>query len=195
MAKKSTRSKSRSRATEGVLENLDGAEAASVLKALLDRHPELRNEAETIARRMLIEVSMFSVANEVADAMLQFDYDDLNARAGRHSWGYVEPSEAAGELLEEALEPFTSEMTRYLKMGLEEQAQEMCLGILLGLYGVSDSENDILGWAPDFAGEGAGNALDLWIKAAGRTPDRLSREFVKEHLPGWDWVLEERAGA
>ena len=55
---------------------------------------------------MLVEISPFSVADEVEDALLQFDYDDLNGRARSHSWGYVEPSEAAGELLEEALEPF-----------------------------------------------------------------------------------------
>ena len=172
-----------------VLEKLDGAEAASVLKSLLDRHPELRTEAETVARGVLSEVSMFLVADDVENAVLQFDYDDLNRRAGRHSWGYVEPTEAAWELLEEAVEPFVGEMKRYLEMGLEEQAQEVCRGILLGLYRVRDGgSNDILNWAPDFPGEAAGNALDVWSKTAGteeagaparKRPRRLSRDFVR----------------
>ena len=70
-----------------MLDKLDGAEAASVLRKLLDRHGELRSEAETIARAMLAEISPLSVADEVEEALLQFDYDDLNGRAGGHSWG------------------------------------------------------------------------------------------------------------
>ncbi len=63
--------------------------------------------------------------------LLLYDYDDLNARAGGHSWGYVEPTETAWELLEEAVEPVLSEMKRYLEIELEEQAREFCHGILL----------------------------------------------------------------
>ncbi|MGD0776491.1 MAG: hypothetical protein ABSC05_27060, partial [Candidatus Solibacter sp.] len=129
--------------------------------------------------------------------VLQFDYDDLNSRAGGHSWGYVEPTEAAWELLEEALEPFVTEMKRYLELGLEEQSREMCQGILLGLYRVQDGRsNDILGWATDFPRESAGHAFEVWMSATGgerapakRKQRRLSSEFVREHLPDWDWVL------
>jgi hypothetical protein len=105
-----------------VLHDLDDAEAASVLRKLLDRHPELRAEAETIAREMLIAISPSSVADDVENALLQFDYDDLNGRAGSRSWGYVEPAQAATDLLEEAVEPFLSDLKRYLEMGLEDQA-------------------------------------------------------------------------
>jgi hypothetical protein len=129
MGGKDAKSKS-DRKVEGanVLEKLDNAETASVLRKLLDRHSELRFEAEAIASGMLAEISPFSVADEVEDALLQFDYDDLNGRAGSHSWGYVEPSEAAGELLEEALEPFVNDMKRHLEMGLEDQAAQFCTG-------------------------------------------------------------------
>jgi hypothetical protein len=184
-----------------LLEKLDGAESASVLKALVDQHPELRSEAEALGKEVLGEVSLFSVADDVENAALQFDYDDLNSRAGSHSWGYVEPTEAAWELLEEAVEPFVSEMKRYLDLGLEEQSREVCQGILLGLYRVQDGQsNDVLGWAEDFPGEAAANALEVWMSASGREgalegrkPRRLSSEFVREHLPNWDWVLKPGA--
>ena len=182
----------------GVLQKLDAAESASVLSGLLDHHPELRPEAELLAREVLGEVSSLSVADQVENAVLQFDYDDLNSRAGGHSWGYVEPTEAAWELLEEALEPFVSEMRRFLELGLEEQSREMCQGILLGLYRVRNGlNNDILGWATDFPEESAGNALEVWMSAtvgerapAKRKPRRLSSEFVREPLPDWDWVFK-----
>ena len=181
-----------------VLEKLDAAESASVLKALVDHHPELRSEAEALAREALGEVSLFSVADDVEDAVLQFDYDDLNSRAGGHSGGYVEPTEAAWELLEEAVEPFVSEMKRYLDLGLEEQSRDVCQGILLGLYRVRDGRsNDILGWAEDFPAEAAGNALEVLMSAAGgegvpggRKPRGLSSAFVREHMPDWEWVLK-----
>ena len=176
----------------------DGAESASVLKALLERHPELRSEAEALGKEALGEVSFLAVAGDVQAAVLQFDYDDLNDRAGAHSWGYVEPGEAANELMEEAVEPFVSEMKRYLELGLEEQARQVCQGILLGLYRAENAGgNEILDWAEDFPAESAGCALEDWMQAVGsvsasegRKGRRLSSAFAREHLPGWDWALK-----
>jgi len=51
--------------------------------------------------------------------------------------GYVEPSEAAGELLEEALEPFVNDMKRHLEMDLRIRLAVLP-GNLLGLYRVRD---------------------------------------------------------
>jgi len=187
-----------------LLARLDSGEAASVLKALLARHRELRPEAEAIARHSLTQVSLFSVAEDVEIALLQYDYDDLNGRAGGHSWGYVEPTEAAWELLEEAMEPFVNEMKRYLEMGLEDQAQRFCQGVVLGLYRVRNGQdNDILGWAEDFPAEAAGNVFDVWMSASGiggegetarHKPRTLPPAFVREHLPDWGWLLKPAAG-
>ena len=181
-----------------LLDKLNEAEAASVLRKLLDRHSELRSEIEGIARDMLAGISPFFVADEIEDALLQFDYDDLNGRAGGHSWGYVEPSEAAEELLEEALDPFIDDMKRYLEAGLEDRACQFCQGILLGLYRVRGGENDILNWAPDFPGDAAGNVLKVWRETSGsdrgsapaKRRRRLSPDFVREHVPDWDWLLD-----
>jgi hypothetical protein len=86
MAKKNAKSKSdrKEESCANVLDKLDSAEAASVLGKLLDRHSELRSEAEAIASDMLTEISPDSVADEIEEALLQFDYDDLNGRAGSH---------------------------------------------------------------------------------------------------------------
>ena len=133
MAEKNAKSKRDRKGESGasLLDKLTEAEAASVLRKLLDRHSELRAEAEAAARDMLAGISPLSVAGEIEDALLQFDYDDLNGRAGRRSCGYVEPSEAAGELLEEALDPFIDDMKRYLEAGLEEPACQFCQGCRL----------------------------------------------------------------
>ena len=196
VARKDPKPKSNRESEKGtdLLARLDNAEAASVLKTLLVRHRELHSEAEAIARDLLTEISPLSVAADVEAALLQYDYDDLNGRAGSHSGGYVEPSEAAWELLEEALEPFVSEMQRYLEMGLEDQARQFCQGILLGLYRVRGQDNDVLGWAEDFPADSAGKAMRVWMSAAGTgKPRALPPGFVREHLPDWDRVLKPAA--
>ena len=204
MARKDPKRKANREGEPDLLARLDNAEAASVLKKLLARHRELRPEAETIPSGLLTAVSPSSVADDVEIALLQYDYDDLNGRAGSHSWGYVEPTEAAWELLEEAVEPFVGEMKGYLEMGLEEHAVQFCQGVVLGLYRVRDGhDNDILGWAEDFPAEAACNLLDVWTSAAGigeegeaasHKPRVLPPGFVREHLPDWGWLLKPAAG-
>jgi hypothetical protein len=53
-----------------------------------------------MARDLLGEVSFEDVGCEIEGATPALDLDDLNSRAGRHRWGYEDPTEAAWELLE-----------------------------------------------------------------------------------------------
>lgn len=187
-----------------LLDKLQPGEAALVLRRLLAGHPELLPEAEEISRSTLGDVSFESIASEVEDSIRQFDLDDLNGRAGRHSWGYTEPTEAAWELLEEAVEPFVEDMKRHLGLGLDEEAFEICKGIVLGLYQCRDaSEDEFLGWAPDFPDEAAGDAVADWIGAgkqgaSGNQPGAnrtlMLREFVDKHVPEWQWISKRVVG-
>jgi hypothetical protein len=187
-----------------LLDQLQPGEAAVVLRRLLADHTELLSEAEGIARSTLGEVSFESIACEVEDSIRRMDLDDLNGRAGRHSWGYTEPSEAAWQLLEEAVEPFLEDMRRHLGLGLDEEAFEICKGIVLGLYQCRDANGDeVLGWAEDFPAEAAGDAVSDWIgggkqRASGNRPGtnrlRLLREFVDKHVPEWRWISKQVAG-
>jgi len=187
-----------------LVDELQPGEAALVLRRLLAGHPELVAEAEEISRSTLGDVSFESIASEVEDAIRQFDLDDLDGRAGRHSWGYTEPAKAAWELLKEAVEPFVEDMKRHLGLGLHDEAFEICKGIVLGLYQCRDSSGDeFLGWAEDFPTEAAGNAVAGWMAASKPGapsnppgPDRvlLFRKFVEEQVPEWPWISKKVAG-
>ena len=187
-----------------LLDELQPGEAALVLRRLLAVHPELLSEAEEISRSTLGDVSFESIASEVEDAIRQFNLDDLDGRAGRHSWGYTEPTEAAWELLEEAVEPFVEDMKRHLGLGLHGEAFEICKGIVLGLYQCRDASGDeFLGWAEDFPAEAAGNAVDDWISAgkpgaSGSQPGpnrvALFRKFVDEYAPEWQRISKKVGG-
>lgn len=192
-------SKTGERGKVSVVAGLNGEEAASVLRHLLNCHPELQAEAEAVAADVIGEISYLDVAEDVESAVLQFDWDDLNGCAGSHSGGYVEPGEAASELLEEAVEPFVGDMKRYLGIGLVKQARELCQGILLGLYRIRNNEgNGVLNYAPDFPEEAAGNALDEWSeasKAQGEIGPALSRDFIASCIPEWKWAAKTRSAA
>ncbi len=165
------------------LKRLKPDESAAVLRRLLEAHPDLAGEAEEIARSLLHEVNYEEVAAEIEDEIRAQDYEALNARAGRHEWGYVEPSEAAWEILEEIVEPFREDMKRHLELGLEGEALEICKGLVLGCYRLSERQGgDVLGWAPDFPGEAAGNALELWYTGTDDLKKREARRIKRPPL-------------
>lgn len=177
-----------------ILDHLAPGESAAVLRRLLTAHPELAAEAEQIARSVLSEVSFESVADDVEDALRSLNLDDLNSRAGRHRWGYTEPTEAAWELLEEALEPFREDMKRQMELGLAAEALEICKGIVLGLYRLRNKEGDeFLGWAPDFPDEAAADAVTAWRDALKERSGTLPfpRDFVEEFVPEWISLMNE----
>ncbi len=173
------------KATVGpLLDRLKPGEAATVLRRLLEAHPDLSSEAEEVAQSLLQQLEYEDVAAEIEDEIRALDYEDLNARAGSHEWGYVEPSEAAWEILEETVEHFLDDMKRHIELGLEAEALEICKGMVLGLYRLSEHEGgDVLGWAPDFPAEAAGNALEVWYAGADDPKSRDIRRKTRPPLP------------
>ncbi len=159
-----------------VLGTLKADEVLGVLQRLLAAHPNLRKEAESIARSLLAQVSCEEIADEVEEAVSGPDLDDLDGRAGNHERGYVGPDEAASEILEEAAEPLVADIGRHVELGMEAEALELCKGVVLGLYRVRHSGGGTVAeWAPDFPAEAAGNAIDRWLAspAAPRPCGRL----------------------
>jgi hypothetical protein len=187
-----------------VLDNLKAEEALNVLHRLLATHPNLKKEVESIARSLLGEVSFEETADEVQEAISALDMDGLNGRAGRHEHSYVEPSEAAWEILEEAVEPFTADIKRRIELGLEADALEICKGTVLGLYRVDHTGGGpVAEWAPDFPSEAAGDAIDAWLlpgprkktdRIGPKTKDRkrlaFPQEFVNREVPEWREMIE-----
>jgi hypothetical protein len=162
-------------------------ENAAVLRRLLEAHPDLAGEAEETARWLLHEVNYEEVAAEIEDEIRAQDYEALSARAGRHERGYVEPSEAAWEILEEIVEPFREDMKRHLELGLEGEALEICKGLVLGRYQLSErAGGGVLGWEPDFPAEAAGDALEVWYFGTDAPRRREARRRQRPPLaPGF----------
>jgi len=191
--------KKRSAKKASILDRLRSEEAQAVLRRLLTAHPALRSEARQIAKSLLSEVEFEWVADEVEEAVRDVGLDELGSRAGKHSWGYTEPSEAAWELLEECVSPFIEDMKRQFELALDAEALETCKGVVLGLYRVRNEEGgDVLQWTPDFPAENAAHAIAAWRdggkkKAAGgsRRKQRVfPANFVVESVPEWADLID-----
>jgi hypothetical protein len=80
--------------------------------------------------------------------------------------------------------PVLDDMKRYIELGLEAEALEICKGMVLGLYRLSERQGgDVLGWAPDFPAKAAGNALQFWHAGAGKPKSRGIRQKTRPPIP------------
>ena len=191
--RKSSQGKTKTR-SKRVLDTMAPHELASILRAVLDKHPELCAEAEQIAIDMIAAPSADDVADEVHAAVTSLGIESFLGRTGKQARGYVGPSEAAWELLGEAVEDQISAMKRCADLGLKEAAEAICCGILIGLNRAEGTNSDgPLGSAPDFPAEQARYALVELIRASPPKDRRAIRDRLVDSLgnlvPSWDEMM------
>jgi hypothetical protein len=174
-----------SRETLDCLDVLTGDEALAVLRELLSSRPDLRPDARRAANALLATVSFTDIGRSVFDALLALDLDDLDA--GPRAGGYVEPSEAAWKAIEEAVTPYFHDLERRVKLRHENEAAELCKGIVLGLYRAEHRGFELLEYAEDGPSQLAGHAVDIWQRR--RRNCKLPRAFVEKFTPEWDWLV------
>jgi hypothetical protein len=164
------------------LATLGPVDLAGVLEQLLRSRPELRAEAELIARERLASADLEAVAEEIVGELRSLSSDELNGRAGRQRWGYDEPTAAAWELLAETVTARDSEVERLLELGMIAAALDTALGLIAGLYrcrGCDDGEL-LLSWATDFPLEHAASVVDDLAKAAIEVPPGRVADIAPE---------------
>lgn len=168
------------------LNALSAAEKATVFEELLTARPELREPAEAYAARLMKRADRSAVADDVAGALRYLAIDELNTRAGyRPGFGYVNPSEAADEILDEALQPFLDDVQRRAILGMGPAATEVAAGILLGLYNCRDGSSEtLLEYAPDYPAERASALVSDCAKLGIELPAELA-----DLMPDWSDLL------
>jgi hypothetical protein len=67
----------------------------------------------------------------------------LADRAGpQWGGGYVDPNEAADEMLYEVVQPYLEDLERRARIGAVQAAREIGLGVLMGLYACRDEDDN-----------------------------------------------------
>jgi hypothetical protein len=164
---------------------LTGNEAQKVLNALLSSRPELISDARRAANALLATVSFADVAADVFGALQALDLDDLDA--GPRPGGYVEPSEAAWNAIERVVTPYFLDLERRVKLRHEEEALDVCEGIVLGLYRAEHRSFDLLEYATDCPSELASRAVEICRRR--RRAWTFPRNFVEKYTPNWAWLV------
>jgi hypothetical protein len=90
-------------------------------------------------------------------------------------------------MIEAALTPFLKDLARHQKLGLRDEANRMCEGLLLGFYRFEhESRSRFKDWAPDAPISFAGRVLAAWKAGSPTQSDVESlKAFVAEELGGW----------
>ncbi len=70
---------------QSVLATLAPVEKGALLDQMLTTRPDLREQAEEVARRQLVEHDRDAVAANVEWTLSSHDIDELNTRAGYHA--------------------------------------------------------------------------------------------------------------
>lgn len=169
---------------KSILDKISGYEALLVLKALANEDQNIAKRIEQIALEYLRDVDIESVASEVYFVLNSIEVEDLWEQSGSTRYGYVEPSERAWEMFEEALEPFTSELNKYLDLLLINEAKNYCMGILKGIHRFDkESTSQFKDWAEDAPDEFFERILDDWKRSC-KTPEHLQEmeEFIEQGL-------------
>ena len=192
----------RERDRRALVDALDAVEAKQLLGTLLDAHPELLTEAADLAEAQLGAATAEDVAEDAAFALECLSVEDIWERAGTRADGsYVEPTEAAWEVVDEAVGPFIADLTRRVGLGRRAEATALCRGVLLALYRISQEEGEFLdGHAPDTLEGAAASAIEAWKKGrrdrAGPGARELTamRRFLANALPEWESFLRRTIG-
>ncbi|MCP3936395.1 MAG: hypothetical protein GY708_13595 [Actinomycetia bacterium] len=117
-----------------VLEAATSLEKNTVLERILGAHPELIEEAEGLVSGLLSSASAEGTADDVTRQLGSLGFEELAGRAGRiPDRGYVHETDAAWELLEEALDPFLTDIRRRAVLGFAAAAAAIASGTIVGL--------------------------------------------------------------
>jgi hypothetical protein len=172
-----------------VLDRLTPAELAVVLSQLLAAQHELVEHAEHLARQQVAQVDADAVAEDVAAALRWIDVDQLAGRAGRvRGRGYVHESEAAYELLEEAVQPYLDDLQRRVALGMPEAVLGLGVGIIRGLAQCRTGVED--GSVLAYAGEDVVDELAESVSTALRDAGVDVPDEELDNLPeGWGRAL------
>jgi hypothetical protein len=149
---------------EKLLDNLTHEMAVSILKKLYEDE-EVRQKLINLAEAALQKIDADEIANDVFCELNMLDVQDIYNDSGSTYHGYVEPSELAHTMAEDAVEPFVRDIAKYRELGMKKEEMETCRGILRGLVKYENNgDNEFKDWIPDSIMQIAEDIVDEYGK-------------------------------
>jgi hypothetical protein len=170
-----------------VIGKITSEQALLIVERLCRKGGDVGDAIIAEAMSLLSEFSLDHIADEVFDALDLIDIQDCWDQAGKHRDGYTSPEEAAGDIIEEELQPFLDQVERYHDLGMTAEEATYCQAVVLGIYRFQqESQAEIKNLAMDLPAEYASTLLDDWRK---RNPDKAGvaamEAFVRAKCSKW----------
>jgi hypothetical protein len=172
-----------------IIGQLSPADALAVLKILTRDDEQLAARVAEIATARLSAVDPGEVALELYEELEFLKVEEVWDRAGPSSrHGYVEPAQAAEQMIDEVIAPYLEELKKLQALGMNAQANGTCMGLLLGLYKFErESRSEFKDWASDAPGAFAWAVVDAWKAGSpGKADVAAVKEFIEDELFGWN---------
>lgn len=170
-----------------IIAQLTPADASAILHALASSDAALAGRIAEMALARFDQIDVEEIAAALYDELETLEVEEVWERAGRTRHGYVETGDAAYQMIEEVLAPYLADLARYQKLGLRDEANQMCAGLLLGFYRFErESTSEFKDWAPDAPLGFAEVVLAAWRAGPPTTGDVESlKTFVAGELGSW----------
>jgi hypothetical protein len=108
-----------------IIDQLSHGQALAILKALAASDEQLANRIAEMGTAYLSQVDLEEVAAVLYDELDALEVEEVWDRAGKTRHGYVEPSEAAYQMVEEVIDPYLEQLKKYQKLGMSAEANTL----------------------------------------------------------------------
>lgn len=171
----------------GLISHLTGEQAIDVLCRLTKEGGAISEAILGEAKRILSLVDIDEIADQVFFQLDMIDVQDCWDRSAATRDGYVSAEDAAMELIEEELQSFRDQITRYHELGMDEQERDYCIGTILGLYRYEqESKSEFKDWCADMPFYSAKSILQELRKQDGiPSASATLNGFLQQRCPKW----------
>lgn len=169
------------------LEHLSPADALAILRTLARNDAELAARIAEIARARLRGVDLEEIACVLYEELTYLEVEDVWYGAGPTRHGYVEPQDVADEMIAGVLEPYLEDLKKYQRLGMNAEANQLCMGLLLGCYQFEyQGDTEFKDWAPDAMYAYSQTILETWKSGKPEQADmKAVQSFIAERLHNW----------
>ena len=170
-----------------LISKLMGEQAIDVLCRLTKDRGAIAEAILDEAKRVLVNVDIDEIADLVFFQLDMIDVQDCWDRSAATRDGYISAEDAAMELIEEELQSFRDQITRYHELGMGEQERDYCMGTILGLYRYEqESKSEFKDWCEGIPLCCADSILGEWRKQNDiASASATMNEFIGQRCPKW----------
>ncbi|MGG5252517.1 hypothetical protein ACQYAD_03180 [Neobacillus sp. SM06] len=166
-----------------LLTMLTEKESRQLLHIIAEEDLSLAKKLEEKVQKHLLKINVDSLAAEVYQALDKLTLDDIYERPGSRRFKYVEPAEAAYEVIEETLKPFATQMDRFKGLHMLTEFKLFGLGFLKGVQTfLNESNSEIIEHISDDVYEWLYGLLMAYKKKSKATNEQIIIEELLQMI-------------